>query len=46
VHRALGSLHRKAGRLPEMREAYARYLAARPEAGDAEMIRSYLKKGE
>ncbi|WP_257305401.1 M48 family metallopeptidase [Geothrix campi] len=45
VHRALGVLHRKAGRLPEMREAYGRYLAARPEAEDAEMIRSYLKEG-
>lgn len=45
VHRALGVLHRKAGRLPEMREAFGRYLAARPEAGDAEMIRSYLKQG-
>lgn len=45
VHRALGILHRKAGRLPEMREAYGRYLTARPDAEDAEMIRSYLKEG-
>lgn len=45
VHRALGVLHRKAGRLPEMREAFGRYLAARPDAEDAEMIRSYLKQG-
>ncbi len=28
-----------------MREAFGRYLAARPEAEDAEMIRSYLKQG-
>jgi len=45
VHRALGVLHRKAGRLPEMREAYGRYLEACPDAGDVEMIRSYLKEG-
>lgn len=42
VHRALGGLHRRAGRGAEMREAYRRYLEARPGAGDAEMIRSYL----
>lgn len=45
VHRALGNIHRRAGRGPEMREAYGRYLQARPEAEDAEMIRSYLTEG-
>ncbi|BDU78699.1 hypothetical protein METESE_36570 [Mesoterricola sediminis] len=44
VHRALGRLHRRAGRMPEMRAAYARYLALRPDAEDAEMIKTYLKE--
>ncbi len=42
VHRAMGRLHRKAGRTEEMKKAYFRYLELRPEAEDAEMIRSYL----
>jgi len=45
VHRALGGLHRRAGHLEEMRSAYRRYLEARPDAEDVEMIRSYLKEG-
>jgi hypothetical protein len=45
VHRSLGMLHQKAGRLPEMREAYTRYLQANPAAEDADMIRSYLDEG-
>ena len=45
THRALGNLHRRARRLPEMREAYRRYLQARPDAEDADLIRSYLTEG-
>jgi predicted Zn-dependent protease len=44
VHRALGRMHRKAGRADAMKQAFARYLELRPDAGDAEMIRSYLKE--
>ncbi|HLO69152.1 MAG TPA: M48 family metallopeptidase [Holophaga sp.] len=44
AHRALGRLHRKAGRKPEMRAAYARYLELRPGAEDADMIKSYLEE--
>ncbi len=45
VYRSMGMLHQKAGRIPEMKEAYARYLQAEPSAGDADMIRSYLDEG-
>jgi Zn-dependent protease with chaperone function len=45
VHRSLGMLHQKAGRIPEMRAAYTRYLQAKPAAEDAEMIRAYLTEG-
>jgi beta-barrel assembly-enhancing protease len=45
VHRSVGMLHQKAGRIPEMKEAYTRYLQAKPAAEDADMIRSYLDEG-
>lgn len=44
TYRALGRLHRKAGRKPEMRAAYARYLELRPGAEDADMIKRYLEE--
>lgn len=44
VYRALGRMHRKAGRTEEMKQAYARYLQLRPDAEDADMVRSYLKE--
>ena len=44
VHRSMGMLHQKAGRLPEMRAAYSRYLQAKPMAEDAAMIKSYLEE--
>jgi len=44
VHRAMGRLHRKAGRPDEMKEAYSRYLQLKPDAEDADMIRSYLEE--
>jgi hypothetical protein len=44
VHRALGRLSRKAGNVQDMRKQYARYLELRPDAEDADMIRSYLKE--
>jgi tetratricopeptide (TPR) repeat protein len=45
VHRSLGRLHQKAGRIPEMKEAFTRYLQAQPAAEDAALIRSYLNEG-
>jgi cytochrome c-type biogenesis protein CcmH/NrfG len=44
VHRAMGRQHRKAGRTDEMKEAYSRYLQLKPDADDADMIRSYLEE--
>jgi len=41
----MGMVHQKAGRIPEMKSAFARYLEAKPGAEDAEMIRSYLEQG-
>jgi predicted Zn-dependent protease len=45
VYRSMGMVHQKAGRIPEMKSAFARYLEAKPGAEDAEMIRSYLEQG-
>jgi predicted Zn-dependent protease len=44
AHRTAGFLHQKGGRAAEARQAFSRYLELRPDAEDADMIRSYLKE--
>lgn len=45
AHRALGELHRSAGRPDAARRSFERYLERAPEAPDAAMVRDQLKAG-
>jgi Flp pilus assembly protein TadD len=42
VHRALGTMLRQAGDSAEAMRAFRRYLELKPDAEDAELIRSYV----
>ncbi len=42
AHRSLGFVYLKAGKTAEAKASFDRYLRARPDADDREMIRSYL----
>lgn len=44
VHRALGLLWMKAGERQRARDAFVRYLDARPDADDREIVRAYLTR--
>lgn len=43
--RAMGMVHRQTGEADAARQAFKRYLAAKPAAADAEMIQTYIKEG-
>ena len=45
AHRALGELHRSAGRPDAARSSFERYLELAPEAPDAGLVRQTLKAG-
>jgi beta-barrel assembly-enhancing protease len=45
AHRALGELHRSAGRADAARSSFERYLELAPEAPDAGLVRQHLKAG-
>ena len=44
THRALGLLWMKAGERERARGAFQRYLDARPDADDREIVRAYLTR--
>jgi beta-barrel assembly-enhancing protease len=44
VQRSLGFIHQARGDKPAAREAFGKYLQARPDAGDAAMIQSYVRE--
>jgi beta-barrel assembly-enhancing protease len=44
VERSLGFIHQAHGDKPAAREAFTKYLQAKPDAGDAPMIQSYVQE--